>query len=272
MSVACALTADRLAPGCGCLVRGGTPLDRARPVAGARQARPRAGPRPRACGSARAAARSPRCPVLRSAVAVLRDVALLADLLPDDRPTPGVSAVGTLTAVPVPAPHDGRRAHGAAGRCCSPRSRSLPLGLLVVVIGWGGQQLELAPPSPSRSSPLGALAAGQPGDPLGRALRRGRRADRVVRRGAVARGDEVRHLRAGRRGRHRRGRRHPGGRAVVALPLLAGSRAGGGAGVRLPGRPDHHLPDRRCRPRDPTGSGCRTRARSPRSRRWSRGC
>ena len=67
-------------------------------------------------------------------------------------------AVGTLTAVPVSAPTTVDARTAGRAMLLAPFA-VVPLGLAVVVIGWGGQQLELAPLAVAFVA-LGALALG----------------------------------------------------------------------------------------------------------------
>ena len=120
ISVACALTADRIAPGRCRVVRRRTPLHRAGPVARPRQARPRADPRPRACAWARAAVRSPPYPssAARSACCATSRCSPTSCRMRDAWRL----AVGTLTAIPVAAPRAVDAAYGRSGHAARSRS------------------------------------------------------------------------------------------------------------------------------------------------------
>ena len=100
-------------------------------------------------------------PVLRSAVALLRDVALLVGARCPSEPRPDAwrLAAGTLTAIPVPAPaHVDRRTAGR--RCCSRRWRCCRSARPSRSSSSGSAELlDLAPLAVAFVA-LGALAAG----------------------------------------------------------------------------------------------------------------
>ena len=231
ISVACALTADRIAPGAAAWFAAGhrstepaqsLALDKLglEPVLDLGHA-PGRGQRRGRRRTRAAQCRQPCCATLRCSPTCcrMRDAWRLA--------------VGTLTAVPVRAPAAVDAAHGRPGDAAGAVRRGAARRARRA--DRLGRAASRAEPARGRLVAVGALAAGQPRDPLGRAVRHRRRADRLLRRRAVAGRDEVRHLRPGWCHRDGGRRRGPGSVAGLAVRQLAGSRAGGRARLRSRG-------------------------------------